>query len=102
MVRRVGFFAVHGFISKFAKGVFEPGEVKILTGAFDDAWARLKASKAPFAAEEYAAAARTILAKRIIKLAKEGERDRSKLATDGLLYLSQQKMTRSPPGDGVA
>jgi len=102
MIGRVGFFAVHGFISKFAEGVFEPDEVKILTGAFDDAWARLKAGKAPFAAEEYAATARTILAKRIIKLAKEGERDRSKLATDGLLYLSQQKMTRSPPSNGVA
>ena len=35
--------------------VFDPATVRILIGAFDDAWASLQNSGAPFAAENYAA-----------------------------------------------
>jgi hypothetical protein len=48
---------MHGFIKRFANGVFYPEEVDILTAAFDDAWAKLQASRAPFAEEAYASAA---------------------------------------------
>jgi hypothetical protein len=48
---------MHGFIKRFANGVFYPEEVDILTSAFDDAWAKLQASRAPFAEEVYASAA---------------------------------------------
>ena len=83
-----------GYVKKFAPGVFEPEDVKILTHAFDDAWARVQASKIPYAAEEYAHARRLILAKHIINAASAGEHDPRWLADSALLYLSQQKLNR--------
>jgi hypothetical protein len=89
---------MHGFIARFAEGIFEPATVNILTAAFDDAWTRLWASNAPFAADDYAEAARTILARQIISLAKAGERDQRKLADGALEHLARQKVSRTPPG----
>jgi hypothetical protein len=54
---------MHGFIERFADGVFFPEEVEILVAAFDDAWAKLQASRAPFPEEDYGLAAQEILAK---------------------------------------
>jgi len=88
-----------GFIRQYADGVFEPEAVRILTGAFDDAWARLQASGAPFSQEEYALAARTIIAKRIIALGKEGQLDRHLLTSAALIHLGQQKMSKKPLND---
>ena len=89
---------MHGFIKTFADGVFYPADILILTSAFDDAWARLQTSQAPFAAEAYAPAAREILAKHIIMVARTGgERDRRYLTEGALLHLSQQKLSRKPP-----
>lgn len=90
---------MHGFIRQYADGVFEPEAVGILTDAFDEAWAQLQASKDPFADEEYAATARTILAKRIIALAKEGQLDRRRLSVAALIYLGRQKLSHTPPSD---
>lgn len=66
---------MHGFIKRFANGVFYPEEVDIFTAAFDDAWATLQASRAP----------REILAKQIIIAAKRGERNTRRLSQDALL-----------------
>jgi hypothetical protein len=85
---------MHGFIARFAHGVFYPEEVEVLTAAFDEAWAGLQAS--PFAAEDYAPAAREILAKHIITAAQRGERDRRRLTEGALLCLAQQKLSRKP------
>ena len=82
---------MHGFIKRFADGVFYPEEVEILTAAFDEAWASVQASQAPFAAEDYASAAREILAKHIIMAAQRG---RHRLTNDALLHLSQQKLSK--------
>jgi len=87
---------MHGFIKRFADGVFHPEEVQILTGAFDDAWARVQTSGAPFAGEGYILAAREILAKHIIAAAKAGQLDRRRLADGALLHLSRQKLSRKP------
>ena len=76
---------MHGFIKRFANGVFYPEEVEILTAAFDDAWAKLQASQAPLGEEAYACAAREILAKQIIMAAKRGERNSRYLSQDALL-----------------
>ena len=54
-------------------------------------------SKAHWASDEYSAAARTMLAKYIITMAKSGERDARWLADTAVLYLSQQRLTRKPP-----
>jgi hypothetical protein len=88
---------VRVFIRQYADGVFEPEAVTILIGAFDDAWARLQASGAPFSHDDYAPAARTIMAKRIIELARQGQFDRRLLSSAALLYLAQQKLTKTPP-----
>jgi hypothetical protein len=53
----------------------------ILTAAFDDAWAKLQASRAPFAGE----VAREILANQIIMAAKRGERNTRHLSQNALL-----------------
>jgi len=44
-------------------------------------------------------AGRTILARHIIVAAKAGERDPRWLADSALLYLAQQKVSRTPPED---
>jgi hypothetical protein len=76
---------MHGFIKRFADGVFYPEEVEILTAAFDEAWARFQTSRAPFTEETYAFATREILAKQIIMAAKRGERNIRYLSQDALL-----------------
>jgi hypothetical protein len=88
---------VRGFIKQYAEGTFDPEVVSILEDAFEDAWRRLQASKAPYGNEEYASAGRAILATHIISAARAGERDPRWLADSALLYLSQQKLSRTPP-----
>lgn len=68
-----------------------------LEDALEDAWRRVELSKAPWASEDYSTAGRTILAQHIITMAKGGERDAKWLADSAILYLSQQKLTRTPP-----
>ena len=63
----------------------------ILTTAFDNAWAKFKASGSTLAEEGYAASTRALLAKRIIKMAQNGERDTNRLVDDGMAYLSELK-----------
>ena len=87
---------MHGFISMFGI-TFDPEAVNVLTDAFDDAWARLEASGAPYGTPEYADAARTHLARHIIGAARRGELDPKKLSDDALLYLSHQRLSRIPP-----
>jgi hypothetical protein len=89
--------AVRGFLKHFAPDEFRPDEISILEDALDDAWRRVEQSKAPWASEDYSTAGRTILARYIITMAKGGERDAKWLADSALLYLSQQKLTRTPP-----
>jgi hypothetical protein len=79
---------MQGFIKRFADEVFFPEEVEILVAAFDDAWTKLQASRAPFAENVYDA--REILAKHIIMSAQRGERNRRQLTDDALLHLSEQ------------
>jgi hypothetical protein len=88
---------VRGFLKQFADGVFRPDEISVLEDAFEDAWRRIEQSKAPWASEDYSTAGRTILAKYIITMAKGGERDPRWLADSAILYLSQQKLNRTPP-----
>jgi hypothetical protein len=86
-----------GFIKQYADGAFDAAVISILEDAFEDAWRRVEASKAPYVSEEYALAGRTIIVKYIIRAAKAGERDPRWLADSALLYLSQQKLRRTPP-----
>ena len=67
----------------------------ILTTAFDNAWAKCKASGSALAREGYAPSTRDLLAKRIIKTAENGERDTNRLVDDGIAYLSELKRCAS-------
>jgi hypothetical protein len=91
---------VRDFILKFGVA-FEPESVTILAEAFDDAWARLQASNAPYGADGYALAGRTILAKYIIETARAGEWNPKRLADGALLHVAQQKLSRIPPANEI-
>jgi hypothetical protein len=89
---------MHLFIKKHANAVFLPEEVEILVAAFDDAWAKLQASRAPVAEEAYGPAAREFLAKHIIMAAKRGERNPRHLSQDALLHLSRHAPAKLAAG----
>ena len=88
---------MRGFLNQFSDRAFQPEAVMILTGAFDDAWAKVQASNAPWATEDYALAGRTIIAMHIIKTAKAGNLNRHALADGALMYLTKQKLQKTPP-----
>ncbi len=60
---------------------FNPATLRVLAGALDDAWLRVDAGAY---LNGSAAAARTLLAKHILVMATQGERNRQRL-TDGAL-----------------
>jgi hypothetical protein len=64
---------------------FDTEAVRVMTTAFDRAWASVRASGAPFSASDYAERAREILGRYIIQAAKAGERDQRHLC-DGALF----------------
>ncbi len=92
---------MRGFIKQYADGTFDPATITILVDAFDDAWRRAQLSKKPYVSSKYGSAGRTIIAKHIINAAQAGARDPHWLADGALLYLSQQKLSRTPPSDIV-
>jgi hypothetical protein len=78
------------FFNKVAgEGAFDPETLQVMTDAFDRAWTSLLASGAPFSVAEHAETAREILAKHIIKAARNGERDQHQLCQGALLQLAK-------------
>ena len=75
-----------------AEGVFDRDAIRLLAGAFDDAWQQLTASGARFADERQQEMAREIIAKHIIQLARLGERDQRKLAESAVAGAGQFKL----------
>jgi hypothetical protein len=70
--------AMRGFIKQYADAEFDPATISILEDAFELAWMRVQASKAPYGSDEYVPACRAIIATYIIS-SKSGRR-RSPLA----------------------
>ena len=68
---------------------FDPEAVEILSGAYEDAWEKLKQSGSSFTRPAYERGAREILAKYIIEMAQHGERDRRQLSEAALTYLAE-------------
>lgn len=66
---------------------FDPKALAILAAAFDAAWETVQKSDSPLAGEAQATTTRERLAKRIIKMGKQGERDHQRLVADALAYL---------------
>ncbi len=82
-----------------SNGFFDPAATKILTAAFDTAWQMLKISGNVLAADYRAAATRELLAKRIIEVGRQGERNPLRLAEDALAFLANSTPSRgAPPG----
>jgi hypothetical protein len=70
-----------------ANAAFEPDTVALLATAFDTAWDTVRKSGSPLALEGQAAATREALAKHIIDLGKNGERDPRRLVDHALARL---------------
>lgn len=68
---------------------FDPEAVEILSGAYEDAWEKLKQSGSSFTRPAYERGAREVLAKYIIEMAQRGERDRRQLSEAALTYLAE-------------
>ena len=84
------------FLRNHADGVFDPEAVRILTTALNEAWKAINTTGVSFASRGHAEAARETLAKRIIELARNGERDQCRLSEDALLHLTQQNLKTRP------
>jgi hypothetical protein len=67
---------------------FDAEDTRILTIAFDRAWAKFASSGSALAQDACAPATRALLAKQIIERAQTGERNIDRLVNDGLTYLA--------------
>jgi hypothetical protein len=74
-------------IDELAPGVFEPETITLLVAAFDDAWARVLRSGITFATDREKERMRETIARRIILLARNGERNSRHLRDDALLHV---------------
>jgi len=73
---------------KLHPAVFDPGTIHILSDALDDAWQVVQANQSKFKIDGDAEAARTLLAKHIVDMAKNGERDRQCLTEGALKWMT--------------
>ena len=74
-----------------ADTAFDSDTTALLASAFDAAWDTVKKSSSPLAANDEAASTREVLAKRIIEMGQQGERDRQRLVDDALAHLAGSK-----------
>jgi hypothetical protein len=72
-----------------AEPVFDPETVDILVAAFDDAWQSITSSGIDLTSEERIQLMRSVLAVRILELARTGERDLHRLREAALLDLAR-------------
>jgi hypothetical protein len=90
-----------------SEAVFDPETLRVLTAAFDAAWASIEATGTPFSDANYAETAREIIGKHIVQAAKNGERDQQQLCDGALLQLARSDLKRrrkpseSPPRPGM-
>lgn len=74
--------------SLLAKTAFDPDTTALLASAFETAWNTVKKSGSPLTADSEAASTRERLAKRIIELGKDGERNPKRLVDGALAHLA--------------
>jgi hypothetical protein len=72
-----------------AHSAFDPEFIETLVAAFEDAWAKVEQSGSKFASPRYKRAAQEIIAKRIIEMAQQGEKDPRQLVDDAVTYLAR-------------
>ena len=66
---------------------FDPDTINILCGALDDAWRSVEANKIAYKIDGHVEGARQAVAKHIVDMAKQGERDRQRLIDGALVRL---------------
>jgi len=66
---------------------FDPDTISILISALDDAWRVVEANKVAFKIDGHADGARQALAKHLVDMARQGERDRQRLIAGALTRL---------------
>jgi hypothetical protein len=76
-------------IQLLANSSFDPEAVATLSAAFEDAWETVKRSGGTLSRPAYERGAREVLAKHIIELAQGGERDRGRLSTAAVAFLTE-------------
>jgi hypothetical protein len=74
---------------------FDSATIEILTIAIDDAWREIERGDSPLKRPAYARIVRALIAKRIIELAKSGERNRHKLSKYGILAVAANQKHKS-------
>jgi hypothetical protein len=77
------------FPSIIDASAFDPESVRVMSDAFEDAWQSLQISGTAVQNVQKQDERRSILARRIIKVAKTGERDRHRLRDAALAYLAE-------------
>jgi hypothetical protein len=76
-------------VSLLAKSSFDPDTIKTMTSAFDTAWQEVQNSDTTISTGGNAVAAREFIAKRILELGLQGERNRERLVADALAQLGK-------------
>ena len=85
---------MHSLIDIYAHaGVFDPEQVRIITGAFEQTWQAVQDTEMPFASNGVAEAIGDVVALRIIAMARLGELDCDRLREGALRYLAEMKET---------
>ncbi len=70
-----------------AKETFDPARTRVICDAFEAAWKILQKSRSRFTEPALSSAARTILAKRILEMARDRAIDQTDLRNDALEHL---------------
>jgi hypothetical protein len=78
-------------VALLQKSAFDPETTHILTTAFDKAWVQFKSSGSPLADDGCAPSTPALLAKQIIEIAQNGERNIDRLVQNGVAYLREVK-----------
>jgi hypothetical protein len=80
-------------VALLSKAAFDSEDTEVLSAAFEAAWEKLNAAGGALAEGSEAALTRELLAKRIIELAKRGERDPDRLVESALDHLAKSRAT---------
>lgn len=70
-----------------SKDAFDPEAIKLLTSALEDAWDKIEKSGSQCAKPGYAKAMREVVAKRIFEMARRGEQNPDRLASDAIRFV---------------
>jgi hypothetical protein len=100
-----------GMVALLSNAAFDSEDTQLLGAAFEAAWEKLNAAGSALAEGSEAALTRELLAKRIIELAKRGERNpdrlveialdhlaRSRAASDNVLTTTSAVLSEATPG----